>query len=376
MHYLNPFFNTSRPIYIKLYAWTLPSTESQISPGTASEINYVGANGYYNSSKGGWLQAAVSIYSGSTYNTLIYGMRMTNTYLFHSAQQFRYSTDGRCAHTHGKRWFGRNKTSNSISDSTYGTRTSAGNYWDTTDEITSSSNYRDNHNSFSNSNNCYCTWKVTYKQTDPANAQGGVTWDDWGTENGANAGEYKYHIWQKKADDFSLYNGIRTGGATVASGRHNTSYGVNNVGGAKSSGHLGNPVANTWSWADGDKYVNKNGTITSSRGSGTTAGRQSHNLRGIEITGIRNNTTLFGRIFAVKDGIKQYIIYEDETASNGYGIRHGTHASYTEFRTGSNTYSSIESKGNRVWQIRILDPLQNDNSDTYNSNGSLTNTDV
>ena len=359
MHYLNPFFNTSRPIYIKLYGWKLPSTESQISPTSKSEYNYLGANAYYNSSTGGWLQA---MYSVATH----YGMKMTGTLMYNS---YRTLADGNCGHTHSKRWFGKNNTNDTITDSTYGTRTSGGYYWDTTNE----SSTVNNHNSFSHSNNCWCTWRVTYKQTDPANAQGGTTWDDWGTENGANAGEYKYHIWNQRADDYSLSGSTRTGGSTS---NPNESWGKNNVGGAKNSGHLGNMISNTWSWTDGDKYVNKNGTITSSHGSGTTAGRESHNLRGIEITGIRNNTTLLGRIFCVKDGVKQYIVYEDETASNGWGIRHSSHYSYTEFRTGGSTYSSVESKGNRVWQIRILDPLQNDNSDTYNSNGSLTNTDV
>jgi hypothetical protein len=306
-----------------------------------------------------------------------YGMKMTNSYMYHSS--YTGMGGGNCAHTHGKRWFGRNKTDNTINNSTYGTRTNGGNYWDTTNEISSPSLYVDNHNSYSNSDNCWCTWKVTYKQTDPANAQGGTTWDDWGTESGANAGEYKYHIWNKKADDYSMDGAdppVRTGGATVASGYGDASYGVNNVGGAKSSGHLGNPVGNTWSWADGNKYVNKNGTITSSVGIGTTAGRKSHNLRGIEITGIRNNTTLLGRIFCVKDNVKQYIVYEDETASNTWGIGHHSHYSYTEFRIGGSDNTNIESKGNRNWQIRILDPSLNDNSDSFNSNASLTRVDV
>ena len=74
--------------------------------------------------------------------------------------------------------------------------------------------------------------------------------------------------------------------------------------------------------------------------------------------------------------VKKYIVYEDETASNTWGITHSSHYGYTEFRTGGSDSTDVEYKGHRVWQIRILDPLQNDNSDEYNSDGSLTNTDV
>jgi len=361
MHYLNPFFNTSRPIYIKLYAWKLPTTDT-------STESALGENVYYNNLKGGWLQCMISPYA-------IYGMKMTNCYMYHSS--YTGMGGGNCAHTHGKRWFGRNKTDNTINNSTYGTRTNGGNYWDTTDEISSTPLYVDNHNSYSNSDNCWCTWKVTYKQADPANAPDETTWDDWGTETGANAGEYKYHIWNKKADDYSMNGTTRTGGATVASGAGDASYGVNNVGGAKSSGHIGNPVGNTWSWADGDRYVNKEGTITTAETqlTGTLEGRDSHNLRGIEITGIRNNTTLLGRIFCVKDNVKQYIVYEDSTPGNIWGIAHSSHYSYTEFRIGGDS-TGVESKGTRNWQIRILDPSLNDNSDSFNSNASLTKTDV
>ena len=183
MHYLNPFFNTSRPVYIKLYAWKLPSEEANITPHSQSEWqSHGGENAWYDSTHGGWLQCMHYGYSA-------YGMKMTNIYMYHS---YRIMASN-CAHTHNKRWFGRNTKSNSITDSTYGTRTSAGYYWSGTENTTVN-----NHNSFSNSNNCWCTWRVTYKQTDPANAQGGTSWDDWGTENGANAGEYKYHIWNQK----------------------------------------------------------------------------------------------------------------------------------------------------------------------------------
>ena len=109
MHYLNPFFNTSRPIYIKLYGWKLPSTESQISPTSKSEYNYLGANAYYNSSTGGWLQA---MYSVATH----YGMKMTGTLMYNS---YRTLADGNCGHTHSKRWFGKNNTNDTITDSTY-----------------------------------------------------------------------------------------------------------------------------------------------------------------------------------------------------------------------------------------------------------------
>ena len=59
---------------------------------------------------------------------------------------------------------------------------------------------------------------------------------------------------ESKADDYSLT------GSPVGSGAEKY-YGVNNVTEVKSSGHFGN-LLKFRSWADGDKYVNKDGAIT------------------------------------------------------------------------------------------------------------------
>ena len=78
MHYLNPFFNTSRPVYIKLYAWKLPSEEANITPHSQSEWqSHGGENAWYDSTHGGWLQCMHYGYSA-------YGMKMTNIYMYHS----------------------------------------------------------------------------------------------------------------------------------------------------------------------------------------------------------------------------------------------------------------------------------------------------
>jgi hypothetical protein len=409
MHYLNPFFNTSRPVYIKLLAWKLGHdgvTTFTDTVGDDYDVNLITPPAYGKWGNG-WLYSYGDPYGGTSSSQGC----MVNTYMNQNDSNGRWNSSSYynygaglgtvCQHTNNKKWKGHKNYAGEGDYPNTLSNYSGTNRFNSSQTLSSSTN---NHDSFTKNSNCIATYKVTYKPTsDPDSTYNGLSthgyYYDPNNKNYGNAGRFKYHIYNHRCQDFT--------DAGSGGGKFSTQYGeIGDISATYrtpfiNNGHFATSESAHWDWLDGNSLINKNDTVRrwtsnashysaygeslSSGQSNGTLGVRATNLRKIEITGIRNSTTLFGRIYGLygctgnssSQAAKQTALcWGDDLGNTSYGINHSAGYSYVNFK--QKTTSSLPSSpsdndmmAHRVWQICICEEPKNDNSDTTNNSTSL-----